>query len=79
MIRSMSIPMDEILRMSAAERILLVQDMWDSIAAAPEGIGLTDAERAELDRRLADDHADSAAGSPWEDVRRRILATRRAG
>ena len=44
--------MQEILQLSVAERIQLVEDIWDSIALKPEDIPLTDAERQELDRRL---------------------------
>ncbi len=55
-------------RLSIAERILLVEDIWDSIAASPEEVPLTDAQRAELDRRLAAYEADPQAGSSWEDV-----------
>ncbi|MGH9903256.1 MAG: addiction module protein, partial [Pyrinomonadaceae bacterium] len=33
--------------MSVAERIQLVADIWDSIAAVPEAVPLSDAEREE--------------------------------
>ncbi len=32
-------------RLSVAERILLVEELWDSIAATPEGVSLTDAQK----------------------------------
>ena len=38
--------------MSVAERIQLVEDIWDSIAAVPEATPLTDEQRQEIDRRL---------------------------
>jgi len=47
--------------------------LGDSIAAAPEAVPLTDAQRQELDRRLAAYHHDPAAGSSWERVKQRIL------
>ena len=62
----------DILEMSVAERILLVEDVWDSIAAMPESLPLTDAEREELDRRLEAYHKNPAAGSPWDEVKARI-------
>ncbi len=34
------------------ERIRLVEDLWDSIAADQAGLPVTDAQKAELDRRL---------------------------
>jgi len=34
------------------ERIKLVEDLWDSIAADQQALALTTEQRAELDRRL---------------------------
>jgi putative addiction module component (TIGR02574 family) len=61
------------LTLSVAERILLVQDIWDSIASLPEAVPLTDAQRRELETRLQAYHQDPAAGSPWDLVKTRIL------
>jgi putative addiction module component (TIGR02574 family) len=44
----------EILQLSVAERIQIVEDIWDSISQSPESLSLTEAEKAELDKRLAD-------------------------
>lgn len=55
-------------QLSIAERILLVEEIWDSIAEHPEEIPMTDAQRAELDRRLATHEADPDAGSTWDEV-----------
>lgn len=63
----------EILELPVAERIRLVELIWDSIAAVPEAVPLSDELKAELDRRLAEFEADPEAGSPWEDVRKRIV------
>ena len=52
-------------RLSVAERIALVQEIWDSIAATPEAVPLTDAEKQELDRRLADLEASPANVVTW--------------
>ncbi len=49
------------------ERLALVQALWDSIAA--DGPHLTDGQRAELDRRIADDDANPDDGIPWEQVK----------
>ena len=62
----------DVLKLSVAERIQLVGDIWDSIAAVPEAVPLSNAQRAELDRRLDAYHRDPTAGSPWDDVRQRI-------
>ena len=59
-------------RLSTAERIILVEELWDSIAASPEGFSLSDAHKADLQRRL-DAHRDNPkAGSPWEEVKARL-------
>ncbi len=62
----------ELLKLSASERIQLVEDMWDSIAAVPESVELTEAQKKELDRRLEEYHKNPSAGSPWHLVRERV-------
>ena len=62
----------DILSLSIAERIQLVEDIWDSVAEAPESVPLSDDEKAELDRRLDAYHQDPNEGSPWGMVRERI-------
>ena len=68
--------MADVLRLSMPERIQLVEDIWDSIAAVPEAMPLTDAQRAELDRRLEAYHCDPASGAPWDELRERIRSGR---
>jgi putative addiction module component (TIGR02574 family) len=63
----------EALQLSVPERIQLVEEIWDTIASVPEAITLTAAQRVELDRRLKDYRQNKTAGSPWTDVRGRIL------
>lgn len=58
-------------RLSVAERLNLVEELWDSIAAAAP---LTDAQRAELDRRLADHEVNPDDVVSWEDVQSSITA-----
>jgi putative addiction module component (TIGR02574 family) len=62
--------------MTTAERILYVQDLWDRIADHPADVEVTDAWRAELDRRLAAHRADPSAVIPWEQVKANLLARR---
>ena len=59
-------------RLSISERIQLVEDLWDSIAASGDEIPLTSAEVEELDRRLADLETNPAAEVPWDEVRARV-------
>ena len=62
----------DFLALSVAERILLVEDIWDSIASVPDAVTLTEAQRQELDARLDAYTKDPAAGSPWEVVKARL-------
>jgi putative addiction module component (TIGR02574 family) len=62
----------EILALPVAERMRLVEAIWDSISAVPEALPLTDWQKQELDRRLAELDADPDAGSSLEEVFARI-------
>jgi putative addiction module component (TIGR02574 family) len=59
--------------LSPAERILLVEELWDRIAAEPNAVPLTPAQRAELDRRLNGLEKNPDAGRPWSEVRDELL------
>ncbi len=50
----------------------MVEDIWDSIAAVPEAVPLTEEQKRELDRRLEACHRNPDAGSPWIEVKERI-------
>lgn len=62
----------EILALPVAERVRLVEAVWDSISAVPEALPLTQWQKEELDRRLAEFEADPDAGSTLEEVFARI-------
>lgn len=62
----------QILELSVDERIQLVQDIWDSIAAMPDVLALTKEQREELDRRLASYEENPDEGIPWEEFRRQF-------
>jgi putative addiction module component (TIGR02574 family) len=61
----------ELLNLSPSERLLLVQDLWDSLEG--EDIPLTDWQKEELDRRKAAYQANPSSGRSWADVQRRII------
>ncbi len=67
-----NVPIEELLKLSVAERIQLVEDLWDSIAADADDFPLTDAQKAELDRRLEEHEADPGSAIPWAEVRERL-------
>lgn len=61
-------------RLSVAERIQLVEDLWDSIAEddPDAAFPVTPELAAELDRRLAAHERNPSAAEDWNTVRRRI-------
>jgi len=65
----------EVLQYDIPERILLVEDIWDSIAKVPEAVPISDSQRKELDHRLELYHSDPTAGDPWKAVKKRIKAS----
>ena len=61
-------------KLSREERLVLVQELWDSIAAEPGPSLLTDAQRKELLRRADEDDANPDEGIPWEEVKAKARA-----
>ncbi|MBM7333654.1 MAG: addiction module protein [Alcanivorax sp.] len=54
------------------QRLRLVEDLWDSIAADQGNVELTDAHRQELDRRLDAYHQDQLPGADMLEVLDRV-------
>lgn len=75
----MAAPLFDFTRLSPAERIQLAEDLWDSLPQESEVPELSSAQRAELDRRLAEYERHPEAGEPWDTVRARILKDRERG
>lgn len=71
----MAEPAFDFRRLTVAERLQLVEDIWDSIAedADADSFPVTDDVKALLDKRLADHEASPDAAVPWPEVRRRLL------
>jgi putative addiction module component (TIGR02574 family) len=70
----MSISAADALALPVSERIKLVAEIWESIASCLEQIDLSDETRALLRKRLVAYRANPELGSPWEEVKRRILS-----
>jgi putative addiction module component (TIGR02574 family) len=60
-------------RLSRDERIALVLDIWDTIAAEPDRSLLSEAQRQELRRRVAEDDANPDDVVTWEKVQAQAL------
>lgn len=63
---------EEALALSAEDRMILLEEIWDSIAAHPNAIELTDAQRHELDLRLEAHMANPQDGASWAEVKARL-------
>jgi putative addiction module component (TIGR02574 family) len=62
--------------LSVAERIQLVEDLWDSIAITQEEFGLSEAQQIELERRLDALEQNQSPLSSWSEVKARVLESR---
>jgi putative addiction module component (TIGR02574 family) len=67
-----SLPPD-IRQLPVSERVDLVERIWDSIVEDQSQFELTDAQKAELDHRLAADREAPDRGASWNDVKGRLL------
>lgn len=66
-----SIP--EIQKLSVPERLELLENIWESLTAEDAVPELTDAQKLEIDRRLAEYEANPSSGRPWAEVRERMM------
>ena len=58
--------------LSLSEKLLLVEDLWDDIAASPESLPIHPWQQEELARREASLAANPEAAMSWEEAKRRI-------
>lgn len=64
------------LQLSLAERIQLVEDIWDSITLEAAGeLGLTETQRLDVQRRVAEHQADPSTAVAWEQVRAKLFSS----
>ena len=64
----------DILNLSSAEKILLVEQIWDSLDT--NELEMTSAQKEELDRRIALDKSDKMSWHSWNDVQSYLQAKR---
>ncbi len=61
-----------VFELSLSEKLQLVEDLWDDIAAVPVDVPVRDWQKEELDRRKANFLSNPGSGLSWEEVQRRI-------
>lgn len=67
-------------KLSIADRINLVEEIWDTIAEENQAFELSDSQKRELDRRLeiARSNAGQGAafGRTWEEIKAELMKSR---
>ncbi len=59
-------------QLSPAERILLVQDIWDSLFREGHQFSISDEQKQELDSRWDQFQSGTMSASPWPEVKNRL-------
>ncbi len=62
----------QVFQLTLSEKLQLLEDLWDSIAQAPEQIPVLDWQKEELARRKDSYLLNTSSGSSWEAVKERI-------
>ncbi|QEH32195.1 Putative addiction module component [Aquisphaera giovannonii] len=58
--------------LTPSEKLQLVEDLWDDLAANPEDVPIHDWQVQELERRKLNLLNNPASGVTWEQVKQRI-------
>jgi putative addiction module component (TIGR02574 family) len=58
--------------LSPSEKLQLVEDLWDDLAATPSDVPIHEWQKQELARRKANLMSKPASGLSWEEVKARI-------
>ncbi len=67
----------DVLELPVPERLQLVEDIWNTIADAPDALELTEEDKRLIDERLEACRQNPGAGSPFEEVLARIGARKK--
>ncbi|RJP29295.1 MAG: addiction module protein [Candidatus Omnitrophota bacterium] len=68
----MSVSITSVFDLSPAEKLQLVEDLWDDLAAKPEAVPIYDWQKEEISRRKANLSQNPSSGLAWEEVKRRV-------
>ncbi len=64
--------LENIKKLSVSERILIIEDIWDSIISSKEDFPITDEQKKELDSRLEVYNKNPKEGKSWKEVKNNI-------
>ena len=59
--------------LSAAQKLLLVGELWDDLAAHPDEVPVSREQIAELDRRMEAYRRNPSQVTTWEAIQQRLL------
>lgn len=62
----------QLFELTVAERLRLLEELWDSIASSTEPVPVPDWQKEELAKRKAARFESGQAATPWEEVQERI-------
>ena len=62
----------DVSNLTVAERIILVEEIWDSIVAQGESFEITEAQRKELDLRVESREGSQESGTSWEELKSKL-------
>lgn len=62
-------------RLPVEDRMALAEELWESVVAEGGSFLLSDAQRTELDRRIAEHESNPDDVVPWVEVREKGLAS----
>ena len=65
----------ELKELPSSQKLLLVSELWDDLAAHPEQVPVTREQMAEIDRRMEAYRKDPTQVTTWEAIKARILGT----
>ena len=68
----MNLHSTSIFDLTPSEKLQLVEDLWDDLAATPEAVPVHDWQKEELARRKAKLMQHPASGLTWEEVKQRV-------
>ena len=73
----MSISIKEIKKLSIAERIILVEKIWDSIPENSEEITISPSDQKKLNKRLELLESGKAKTTTWDNVKNKLRKRRK--
>ena len=63
------IEINEIKKLSVPDKILIIEEIWDSMVQKNEYPELTEAQLVELNRRIDSYHANPHQGRTWDEIK----------